>query len=527
MTHAGFLQPTRRHLLAGALAGIACAARPGRLHAAVGAEILRRIPQGLLRGRRMDGVDRFLGIPFAAPPVGPLRFRPPQPTVSWQGVRTADGFAPAPMQAPAQPTPYDPHPPALAEDCLYLNVWAPEAPGPHPVYVWVHGGGNVAGASSMPVFDGSAFARAGVVCVTLTYRVGSFGFLELGELLGADYAGSGNNGLRDLIAGLAWVRDAIADFGGDPDRVTLGGQSAGAKNVVALMTIPKAQRLFRRAIVESGGGHTTSTLHAAHDLARRIAASAGLSDPAALLSLPAADLVAAQMRMSPLYPRKYPFRAVLDGNLLAAVPTDAIAAGRARAIPMLIGTTRDENAFFGPAKTPDGHVEQREIANMALADFDAVLARYPAAFPSLDRAAQRYHALTAEEYGIPTLRLARAHAAAGGATWLYRFDLAPESGPHRDLAVHGSELALVWDRLADPVSAMLGPTGPDAARVAIRMHAAWVDFIKGHAPDAWPQFHPARPATMIFDRTPHVDHDVDPVGRSLWKDWRPRPFAGV
>ena len=189
---------------------------------------------GDLRGETVDGVRVFRGIPFAQPPVGELRFRPPVEVKPWTGVRPAIRFAPEAMQ-PAEVGI------ARSEDCLYLNVWAPEGKGPFPVFVWIHGGGFTGGRATAPIFDGAGFARDGVVLVTVAYRLGVFGFMDLGPVLGGAYAGSGNNAMRDLVAALRWVQGNIAAFGGDPGRVTVGGESAGAKATAALMAIPEAQ----------------------------------------------------------------------------------------------------------------------------------------------------------------------------------------------------------------------------------------------------------------------------------------------
>ena len=192
---------------------------------------------GTLLGESTGGVRIFRGVPFAEPPIGPLRFRPTAKIKPWSSERDATRFAASAMQwhegiAPAE-IPF-----SHSEDCLYLNIWAPQGKGPFPVFVWIHGGGFVSGHAFEPVFDGTAFAREGIVCVTIAYRLGAFGFLNLAPLLGPGYAGSADNAIRDVMAALEWLQANLSAFGGDPSRVTIGGESAGAKLADILMGVP-------------------------------------------------------------------------------------------------------------------------------------------------------------------------------------------------------------------------------------------------------------------------------------------------
>ncbi|MGC6330311.1 carboxylesterase/lipase family protein [Rhizorhabdus sp. FW153] len=473
--------------------------------------------EGPVRGVATDNGTAYFGIPFAAPPIGPLRFRSPRPPARRTALFDATGFAPAPLQQPPAPGLYGPGPLPQSEDCLALNIWTPATPGPHPVYLWIHGGGNVAGSSRMPVFDGSRFARHGIVCVTISYRVGALGFLDISSLLGADYAGSGNNGLLDIVEALRWVRANIAAFGGDPRQVTIGGQSAGAKNVCALLAMPAARGLFSRAIVQSGGAETAIDKDGAARMARAFAELTGASDARDLLTLDGAALLAAQLKLLKGWPRKYPFRAVVDGSVLPDLPLSMIRDGRAAPVPLLIGTTRDEIAFFGPNAARDGTVVQGDLANMAIEAFAPAYDAYTSNFPALSPVDRRYRALTAEEYWLPTLRTAAAHASARRPTWLYRLDMPRGAAPNAGYAVHGSELPLVWDKVRDPQSAFLGPEGPAAEALARRMHAHWISFIRSGKPGAdWPLHRPDAPQTMVFDAKDRPVTRLDEGERSLW-----------
>ena len=247
-SHSSFQSLTARLLLA-TLVVMLCAAHSARCQIQT-----VKITRGELRGVVKDGIASYKGIPFAAPPVGELRWRAPQPVKPWDGVRPADSFAPGPMQ-PALVAVLMGGPANLSEDCLYLNVWTPAKTAEEklPVMVWIYGGGFISGMTSIPVFDGTRLAQKGVVLVSIAYRVGPFGFLAHPELSRESGKGSGCYGIQDQVAGLLWVKDNIAQFGGDPSRVTIFGQSAGGESVSMLTTVPAAHGLFQRAISESGG----------------------------------------------------------------------------------------------------------------------------------------------------------------------------------------------------------------------------------------------------------------------------------
>jgi para-nitrobenzyl esterase len=512
----------RRDVLSFGSLGLAGLLHPSLTHAAQ-ARPVAATREGDVRGVSLPECDAFLGIPFAAPPVGPLRFRAARPASRRNATFEATSFAAAPEQASPPPGLYGAGTMPVSEDCLALNIWRPRSPGPHPVYVWVHGGGNVAGSSRMPVFDGSRLARHGIVCVTISYRVGVFGFLDLGQALGPDYAGSGNNGLGDILAALRWVRDNIAGFGGAPHRVTIGGQSAGAKDVCSLLAMPSAKGLFHGAIIESGGAQTAATPDTAAELTQRFIAEAGAGTARALLDMTPAALLAAQGRVIRAWRRKYPFRAVIDGVHLHELPLAALTNGHGADVPILIGTARDEIAFFGPNAGHDGNVRQGDLANMALEDFLPIYARYDDLMPHKSPLDRRYAALTAEEYWIPNQVAAQAHARAGRPAWLYRFDMARDVAPNAGYSVHGSELTLVWDKLDDPYNGTLGPQGAAAARLSHVMHGHWVNFIHHGRPDpslapAWPQVGSDAPVTMQFDRNSRLVTDLDGAERRLWHD---------
>ena len=467
-------------------------------------------PAGSLRGELSSGIRIFRGVPFAEPPIGPLRFRPPAPAKPWTGTRDALHFA-APASQPSTSTSSRPS----SEDCLYLNVWAPEGKGPFPVYVWIHGGGFTGGTSFDPLTDGTAFARDGIVCVTVAYRLGVFGFLDLAPLLGPPYAGSANNGLRDLIAALTWVQRNSAAFGGDPTRVTVGGESAGAKLTDILMGVPSAQPLFHQMISESGGAERVWPLANATPVAQGFGdlwhARSG-SAPATLTNASVSDILATQQAFLQQWPQHFPIRPEIDGTLIPQLPVVTVAAGSTSGKRFLLGTNREESAsFIGPHPAHDPTAA--DLGNLPLAKFNQVFPHYARLYPDLSDEQRRIRAVTAEEYWIPSLRIAEAHVQGGGTAWVYELIYASAAGRLKGYAFHGLELPLAWNKPA--------PGASDDLPLASALHTAWVTFIKGETPAAaslppWPAFHPETRSTMLLNTRSTVVDSPQPAEYHLW-----------
>ena len=304
-----------------------------------------------------------------------------------------------------------------SEDCLYLNIWAPaqagSQPGSAPVFVWVHGGGFTGGRSSDPMSDGTHFAQEGVVVVTVAYRLGVLGFLDLEPALGPSYAGSGNNGLRDVMAALAWVKTNIASFGGDPARVTVGGESAGAKLVGLLMGVPSARGLVSQMISESGGGDRVLPRDRALEIGKGFVNTwtAKTSSPAAaMLEATTDELLSAQEAFTRDSPIHFPLRCELQPGFLPQPPDATVGSGLTRGKRLLIGTNHDESAFFiGP--NPSHDATAHDLGNLSVEQFRPVDAAYAKQFPDLSPALRRIRSVTAEEYMIPSIRLLDAHTA--------------------------------------------------------------------------------------------------------------------
>jgi para-nitrobenzyl esterase len=448
------------------------------------------IRTGRVRGRLDRGVTAFRGVPFARAPLGPLRFEPTQPAESWAGVRECAEPAPAPPQNESRfLAVLGPRAEKQSEDCLALDLWTAGFEGvPRPVLVFVHGGDFAEGACSEATVRGRRLARGGdLVVVSLAYRLGALGFF------------APNLGLQDLLAGLEWVRDEIDAFGGDPNRVTVFGHGAGATALACLLGMPRARPLFQRAILASGTYEVDSLEQAEARRTRFLAALDLLPrDGAKLAGLPLEDLLWAQGRAGG-------FRPVVDGETLARAPLDAAAAPDSPAVPLLIGTARDETRlldFVDPGL--------RELRREGLA---ARLAAEGWSSDSLTRALERARATSAHllfhevatelRYREPARRIGDGHAARGAAVFQYRFDLEGVSAQGGTGAFHGLDLPLVFGtRRVTPVGRFFEDV-PEAKLVGRRMRDAIAAFATSGAPrspllPAWPRYDLAARSAFVF-----------------------------
>jgi para-nitrobenzyl esterase len=482
---------------------------------------------GQVRGATTDGVARFLGIPYAAAPVGPLRFQAPAPVQPWDGVRDAVEFGPTPPK-PAYPPPMDQilfERSVPGDDWLSVNVWAPRSAWDGdresglPVMVWIHGGAFQNGNSALPVYDGTAFARDGVVFVSLNYRLGIDGFAYLPDA-------PANRGLLDQIAALEWVRDNISAFGGDPENVTVFGESAGAMSVTLLMTTPRAQGLFAKAIGQSGSVQAAAAAADAALVAGEVSTVLGVPATAEELSkVEIDDLVRAQRTVSAALaadrdPARFgesvvrasmAFLPVVDGELITQHPMAVFAAGQAADIPLLQGTTTDEYRLF---LIPTG------LAGFMSEDMLTALSAgvgVPENVRELYRANRKEGTpgdvfaalLTDLFFRLPALATVAAHR---GPSFVYEFAQRSSEG---DLwACHGLDVTYVFDTLAASGSEGLAGPNPSQA-VATAIHQAWVSFATTGDP-GWARYDATRPVMVFEDPAPHLELDPRGDERAAW-----------
>jgi len=495
--------------------------------------------KGDVRGSTVDRVQAFKGIPFAAPPFGANRFRPPQPVAPWSGVRDAFDYGPKSPQLP-YPPPVDVLIPEFVgggEDCLTLNIWSSElGSARQPVVVWIPGGVFAYHATgACPWYDGRAFARDGIVCVTINYRVGAEGFLALG-------GANANRGLLDQIAALEWVQENIAAFGGDPHNVTVFGESAGAISIGVLLSMPRARRLFRRAVLQSGAAHPVMSSATARLVCERLAVKLGVTPAVeAFANVPIDRVLQAQAELDADLaaipdPRRWGEEVVLshmlwlpviDGDTIPGPPLDRIAAGCAAGIEVLAGTNTDEHRLFLGSTGALAQVTSDALAGTIAAygmPVDATIAAYRATRPDASPGDLFAAVMSDWFWRIPAIRLAEAHAAGGSKTYMYEFAWRSPQFNGMLGACHALEIAFVFDTLGHKTEPILGSSPPQ--ELADTMHAAWVGFAKT-GDCGWPAYDSRRRATMRFDRTSAVVDDPRSAERVLWERTMPAPVAGA
>ena len=488
---------------------------------------------GVVEGRTDGGVDAFLGIPYAAAPFGANRMRPPQPAPPWDGVRAALHYGPTVPKGdyPPQYQPLLPEVTIAGEECLNLNVWTPaDGRTALPVLVWVHGGSFMNGSGSVAQYDGTAFARDGVVCVTINYRLAAEGFLYLGD---PDHLGddSANLGLLDQLAALEWVRDNIAAFGGDPARVTVAGESAGAMSVTTLLSMPQSAGLFAQAITQSGATAHTITAEQGRMVGGYLAEALGVPPtreaiaavPLDTLVRAASDLVVEVQtapdpaRWGSLAMSLLPFAPVVDGTVLSRHPLEAIKDGHGGDVRLLVGANRDEARLFLVAPGIIDAIDEPTLEATASAyglSPDG-LATYRANRPGAGPGDVMAAIVSDWFFVVPGIRVAEARAALGrGNTWSYRCDHLDPADNHGYGSAHATEIPFVFDTATLPSSFPL--TGDDPSQTAAdTIHGVWVSFVTGGDPGWAPYTTSQRTTGVLGEKLLVVD---DPSGdeRALW-----------
>lgn len=493
---------------------------------------------GKVRGIKEGEISCFLGIPYAAPPFGDNRFQAPVPA-SWDGVRDTVTYGPT---APQIPVPYPfseiiDEPVIPGDDCLNLNIWTPDVGGSGlPVMVWIHGGAFRTGSNAVTTYNGSAFARDGVVCVAINYRLGVEGF--------ADLPGAPpNRGLLDQLFALQWVQENIAAFGGDATRVTAAGESAGAMSVTTLLSLdPRHSRgLFHRAIMQSGAGHCAQTKEDAALVTKELAKLLDVEPTAeAFAELELKDILTAQDAISNAVtttPDKdkwgestvmsgMAFLPVIDDDLLTQRPIDAIAAGAGENVPVLTGTNTEEyRLFLAPTIAALGQEQQFKDMLTSYGIDSAVYDFYKSKLSTGTKPFAIFSAIASDFFfRVPACRVAEARTAAPAATHMYEFawrsprkvptQISPDLG-----ACHALELGFMFDKLST-ASSITGPTPPQG--LATAMHAAWVEFVKSGVPgdSDWIPYDTTTRSVQTFSDAGRITIVNNPRAdeREQWKD---------
>jgi len=494
---------------------------------------------GPVRGAEDGDIATWKGIRYAAPPVGDLRFRRPEPPERSAGITDATSYGSACPQPAFPNMPIDLGAPQ-DEDCLRLNVWASADTEPgdaKPVMVWLHGGAYMLGSGSQPLYDGRRLAAGGdVVVVTVNYRLGALGFLDLSSFSTARRRFDSNIGLHDVLAALRWVRDNIAVFGGDPQRVTLFGESAGAGLVTTLLAAPAAEGLFAGAIAQSSPATSVYDTERAQRVAVSVLDRLGIapSDVEALRDAPIAAILAASQQVFDEVPVRTPgtlaFVPIVDGDLLHDYPVKLAQQGRSHPVPLIIGTNKHEAALFWLMRSPLMPITPRAITSM----FTQIAAEQPdlqlpteeqivAAYSRMGRKARSLRVATDVGFRMPSVWLAEGHARVAP-VYLYRFDYAT---PLWKLllvkAAHATELPYVWGNLGAPKDPTLRLGGAKTAKaVSKRVRTRWINFATHGKPAGpagepeWTAYQETDRACLVIDKQDTVASYVDAHIRAAW-----------
>lgn len=481
--------------------------------------------QGTVEGESLGKVLAFRGIPYAAPPVGDWRFRAPQPPAPWTGVRSALDMGPAcPQLIDADPT--ENNEAVMAEDCLSLNIWTPGTDtAKRPVLFWIHGGAFVVGASRNTWYDGSHLsARGDVVVVTINYRLGAWGFLDL-KSFGARYAESADVGLLDQVAALNWVRHNIAKFGGDPDNITLFGESAGAASVGDLLSMPLAKGLFSKAILQSGlpAGRTVTPSHHSLDLAREYMRLAGVHTPAEFKTRSMQDLLDAQQRLFSSTGDLGTFGPSIDGVVLKDRPFEVVAQGRGSRVPIMIGTTREEMRYFATAE--DIGIERKPRALLLSQLRSTVGARAPEVLGEYQRLYPRWGDAVIQIASdalmrFPSIELADA-VSAYQPVYLYLLTYRSDSTYKNFGSSHAMDLPFVFGTVNSPEVIVFTGRDPRRYDLADRVMDTWAAFARSGDPTPpqgprWPRWDAATHPTMELGIDSRVVQDPLSEQRKIW-----------
>ncbi len=472
---------------------------------------------GPVLGQEKRGVYMFNGIPFAAPPVGELRFKAPVKPEPWDDIRDCTRFGPAaPQLATGSMT--NSVPVNWNEDCLFLNVCTPDTSGKRPVLVWIHGGAYRTGQGAIPWYNGTSFALNGdIVVVSINYRLGALGFTDLSRF-GEEFATSGVNGTLDQIHALRWVRDNIENFGGDPEQVTIAGESAGGFSVCTLVANEHAQGLFQRAVSQSGSAEQVLSKAQGGQVADLLLEALGATTASDMMNASALEILEAMVVVDKQYSPAgigngtvQAFYPVTGNEVIPVAPLEAIRNGVGRDIVLMAGINKDENSLF----IPPGVAEEKLMKQAQTFGGESLVSDYRAMLPDADATDLSIQLASDQLFRLPTIRMLEARAQQGAAGWMYQFDWESRQ-PHLK-ATHALEIPFVFNTLTSPgVDAFIGP-GELPQRVADEMHATWTSFIQGNEP-GWKAYETATRSVMHFDNTSTVVENGDTARLAAWQN---------
>jgi para-nitrobenzyl esterase len=495
------------------------------------ASLIVQTTSGELEGVFERGLYTFKGVPYAAPPVGEWRWLPPQPLKSWRGVRSAKAFGPiAPQNVLPFPGLKEP-PEPQSEDCLFLNIFSPGLDDARrPVMVWIHGGAFCMGSGSAANYSTGTLASNGnIVLVTINYRLGALGFLNLNELTSGKIPSTGNEGLLDQIAALRWVKENIASFGGDPDNVTVFGESAGGMSVGCLLTLPGARGLFHKAIIQSAVGEMARPLDMSVEIAREFLRTVDLrpNDIAALRSLSPETMIRAQQKVAAKMGQGgAPVIPVADGIVMPRMPLASLEAGLGARVPTLVGSNLEEDKLFAMMTPKVYRIDEsglRETAAKFVAEKDTtrLIETYRRARAARGESITPFEIYSAMSTHVmfrkTAIRIAEAQCRHGAGGYNYLFCWKSPAAGGRLGACHALELGFVFGNY----DAAFCGSGPEADHVSRVMQDAWLSFARTGNPSckslgAWPQYCEGR-ASMIFDRTSRLEKAAYEEERQVWE----------
>lgn len=537
---------SRRTVLKGGCMAVLAASTP--MHALAGRAPEIKTISGPVKGERLGSVNRYLGIPYAQSISGKNRFLPPQPVEPWKKALKATRYADSSPQqkeeftSPVSPAFMPPDYVDRSDDCLALNVWAPaDVKEKLPVMVWLHGGGWTSGSGSCQVYDGENLARRGdVIIVTINHRLGLSGFTDFSRVLGGDYADSANLGLQDIHAALTWVKNNIAAFGGNPDLVTIFGESGGGWKVSSMLSSPPAEGLFHRAVIQSGPLTRAMSHKQADSIAQAVLTALDIDETSLekLNLLSTADIVAAEAEVMKTFPMQTPgfpggFWPVLDETWMPQHPFEPVASASSRNIPLMIGQTGTEFSLFMLQDEAAYHQDDEQLTSRIEATFGkevaaSMIETYKKAFPEYDPSGLWFRMYSDYVMGALSLAIADARSAEGNApVYAYRFDWKTPMMDGKLHSPHTIEIPFVFDN-ANGTGGMITGGGERVEKLAETVSSAWVHFAKTGKPAAkglpeWPEYSSQERSAMHIDHSSRVGAymplNVVPIYKEkVWKN---------